>query len=320
MKKAFVLLLNFLLYFVFSTFLFVLVFIIYKSCINTVFGSRGFSVSFTEVLVFALKAVPVSAIVSICSVFLKCASTRNFFWGSALVIIFIILAAFGGIIPLSFVAGNKLSVGTAALPVNNSGSRYDENVFAVVDGDVYYFTTINANGGSGLRKVYLDDRRFFEVYKNKTLPTGVSPDAQQTAFSEELQIPGFLALIQKIIQNYVAVLKKAWSDGWLAYLPVALIAVGLFSLWGILFFTSWKLLDSLFLCAGCVVVFYLNYLLITPSFFDKVRTFVFQKLGAGAASPLVISAALNIILLVGFLLGGLFSFIFHRKKYAGTEI
>ena len=213
-----------------------------------------------------------------------------------------------------------MSAGEVVLPVANNSSRYDENVFATIDGDVYYFTTINANGGSGLRKVYLDDRRFFEVYKNKTLPTGVSPDAQQTAFSEELQIPGFLALIQKIIQNYVAALKKAWSDGWLAYLPVALIAVGLFSLWGILFFTSWKLLDSLFLCAGCVVVFFLNYLLITPSFFDKVRTFVFQKLGAGAASPLVISAALNIILLVGFLLGGLFSFIFHRKKYAGTEI
>ncbi len=320
MKKAFVLLLNFLLYFVFSTFLFVLVFIIYKSCINTVFGSRGFSVSFTEVLVFALKAVPVSAIVSICSVFLKCASTRNFFWGSALVIIFIILAAFGGIIPLSFVAGNKLSVGTAALPVNNSGSRYDENVFAVVDGDVYYFTTINNNGGSGLRKIYLDDRKFFETCKNKVLPAGVSSEAQQTAFAQELQTPGFVSVIQKTIQNYVASLQKAWTGGLLTYLPLALIAVGLFSLWGVLFYTSWKLLDALFLCTGCVVVFILNYLLITPSFFDNVRTFLSQKLGSGAASPLAMSAALNLILLVGFLLGGLFSFIFHRKKYAGTEI
>ena len=300
--------------------MFVLVFVIYKNCVNTIFGSNGLSLSFMEVLAFALKSVPVSAIVSICCVFLKCVSTKNFFWGSALVIIFIILAAFGGIIPLSFVAGNKLSAGTVALPVVNSGSRYDENVFATIDGDVYYFTTVNANGGSGLRKVYLDDRRFFEVYKNKTLPAGLSPEAQQTAFAEELQTPGFVAVIQKTIQNYVAALKKAWSDGWLAYLPFALIAVGLFSLWGILFFTSWKLLDALFVCAGCVVVFCLNYLLIVPSFFDNVRTFLSQKLGAGAASSLAMSAALNLILLVGFLLGGLFSFIFHRKKYAGTEI
>ena len=312
--------LNFLLYFIFSTLLFVLVFVIYKNCVNTIFGSNGFSASFMEVLAFVLKSVPVSAIVSICCVFLKCASTKNFFWGSALVIVFIILIAFGCLIPLSFVAANKLPAGAAALPAANSTSRYDENVFTTIDGDVYYFTTVNSNGGSGLRKVYLDDRRFFEVYKNKTLPAGVSSEAQQTAFAEELQTPGFVAMIQKTIQNYVAALKKAWAGGWLAYLPFALIAVGLFSLWGILFFTSWKLLDALFLCTGCVVVFCLNYLLITPSFFDNVRNFLSQKLGAGAASPLVMSAALNLILLVGFLLGGLFSFIFHRKKYAGTEI
>ena len=320
MKKAFVLLLDFLLYLIFSTLLFLLFFVIYKNCAYTAFGNEGFYFSFSECIGFCLTVLPVSVLVSICGVFLKCVATKNFFWGSALVIVFIALAAFGGIIPLSFTAQSKLSADGGKFVQHKDISRYKEKTFVNIDGDVYYFTYIASGLGSGLRKVSYDERKFFESYKNKTLSMAESPESQQVAFVETLPVPGFVSAFQRILQNYIVCARKSWNGGWLSYLAFALVAVGLFSLWGILFFTSWKLLDGLFIWMGFVVVCGLNYLLMTPSFFDNVRTFLSEKLGTVAASPVTMSAVLNLLLLIVFSLGGLFSYIFHRKKYAGTEI
>ena len=320
MKKAFVLLLDFLLYLIFSTFLFLLIFVIYKNCVYTAFGNEGFYFSFSECIGFCFVVMPVSVLVSICGVFLKCAATKNFFWGSALVIVFIVLAAFGGIIPLSFTAQTKLAVGDGRIVQQKDVSRFKEKTFVNINSDVYYFTHITSGLGSGLRKVNYDKRKFFEPYKNKTLSVADSTESQQAVFAESLSVPGFVSVLQKIIQNFIACARKSWNGGWGSYLAFALVAVGLFSLWGVLFFTSWKLLDSLFIWMSFVVVCGLNYFLMTPSFFDNVRTFLSEKLGAVAASPVTMSAALNLLLLIVFSLGGLFSYIFHRKKYAGTEI
>ena len=320
MKKAFVLLLDFLLYLIFSTLLFLLIFVIYKNCVYTAFGNRGFYFSFPECVGFCLAVLPVSVLVSICGVFLKCAATKNFFWGSALVIVFIVLVSFGGIIPLSFAAQNRLSAGDGRIVRQKDISRYNEKTFVKIDNDLYYFTNITSEQGAGLRKVNYDERKFFESYKNKPLSVSDTPESQQAVFAESLSVPVFVSAVQKIIMKFIACARNSWNGGWVSYLAFALIAVGLFSLWGILFFTSWKLLDGLFMWAGFMVVCGLNYLLMTPSFFDNVRTFLAQKLGAAAASPVAMSAALNLLLLIVFSLGGLFSYIFQRKKYAGTEI
>lgn len=317
MKRACILLLKFV--------IFLFLFAIVAGCLNVLDNdcfsiTAGVKNSFFSFVLF-IQGIeiffPFIAMLALLILFLSCIRQRNHSVWAASVVVSLSVLVFVVLIPFSL----RISQSNAENPNAAKTVSLSPGYFRNTSQGTYYFTAIDKNYiASGVKLVpSTEGNRIFEPFSYRKLELNESDKTHDILIAETIIPPPLFSFSLTAVQYITKYAADSYASGWLSYLGFASIGIGLLSLWGISFFSSWPLLSALFVVNGFALIVGLNVILET-AFFAPVSNAIIALSGNLASLPFFIPLVVNILLLLLFSTLGFIAWLIRYRRYAGADL
>lgn len=316
----------------------------YADSTNAAAGTKAAFFALAPFVNGALWAFPFVAMISLVMLIMICVRSKYRSPVSFGIVVALTAVTFAVLIPLSFrIQGGKsgtqqarsasvAATGAQSATVSGTGAQSPfaargtkENVvltpgyFRGTESGTYYFTAINKSYIASGVKTVTDENKIFSPFRNEQLVLTEADKKRDVLISNAVQKPPLLTAIIGAVKAFSADGMRTFANGWLPYIGFASASLGILSLWGVSFFSSWPLLSMLFVLYGFTGVIALNYTVTSTQYFAPFTVFLRQYLGSMVDSPFFLQLTCNAFLFVVLSVAGFLVWNRRRRKYAGAE-
>ena len=191
-------------------------------------------------------------------------------------------------------------------------------------GGVFYYSCVrDSERADGLfidTKGYTGENSAVVPFVDAVIPENKSLEFSDVLIKNAVKTPSMISYPVHLYKAFFEKARKCWNTGILAWISFASVGLAIASLYGLQFFSSWRLLNSLLIFVAGAGVLFLNSLFYEEGRFERLSSLLSDGILAKIPldNPLVV--LLNFLIFVICLVYGIIMGLVRSKKEDSEEV